>query len=86
MADLYRPAAAQGPDHPLVLGAGEGVPPVVVDPYPQSLAGQFDLGDIVGKFTGSRGDLASMANSWLGDGANRRAFGTDRNGSDAKFR
>ncbi len=30
----------------------------------------FDLGDIVGKFTGSGGDLASKARSWLGDGAN----------------
>jgi len=30
----------------------------------------FDLGDIVGKFTGSGGDLANIAKSWLGDGAN----------------
>ena len=30
----------------------------------------FDLGDIVGQFTGSGGDLASKAKSWLGDGAN----------------
>lgn len=30
----------------------------------------FDLGDIVGKFTNSGGDLASKARSWLGDGAN----------------
>ena len=30
----------------------------------------FDLGDIVGKFTGGNNDLASKAKSWLGDGAN----------------
>lgn len=30
----------------------------------------FDLGDIVGKFTGSGGDLADIAKSWLGDGSN----------------
>ena len=30
----------------------------------------FDLGDIVGKFTNSGGDLASKARSWLGDGGN----------------
>ena len=30
----------------------------------------FDLGDIVGQFTGSGGDLANKAKSWLGDGAN----------------
>jgi len=30
----------------------------------------FDLGDLVGKFTGSGGDLASKAKSWLGDGSN----------------
>lgn len=30
----------------------------------------FDLGDIVGRFTNSGGDLASKARSWLGDGAN----------------
>ena len=30
----------------------------------------FDLGDIVGKFANSGGDLASKAKSWLGDGAN----------------
>ena len=30
----------------------------------------FDLGDIVGKFTSSGGDLASKARSWLGDGGN----------------
>ncbi len=30
----------------------------------------FDLSDIVGKFTGSGGDLAAKAQSWLGDGAN----------------
>ena len=30
----------------------------------------FDLGDIVGKFTGAGGDLAEKAQSWLGDGAN----------------
>lgn len=30
----------------------------------------FDLGDIVGQFTGSGGDLAAKARSWLGDGAN----------------
>ena len=31
---------------------------------------EFDLADIVGKFTNSGGDLASKAKSWLGDGAN----------------
>lgn len=30
----------------------------------------FDLGDILGQFTGAGGDLASKAKSWLGDGAN----------------
>jgi len=30
----------------------------------------FDLGDIVGQFTGAGGDLASKAESWLGDGSN----------------
>lgn len=30
----------------------------------------FDLGDLVGQFTGSGGDLADKAKSWLGDGAN----------------
>lgn len=30
----------------------------------------FDLGEIVGKFQSSGGDLARMAKSWLGDGAN----------------
>ena len=30
----------------------------------------FELGDIVGKFQGSGGDLANKAKSWLGDGAN----------------
>ncbi len=30
----------------------------------------FDLGAIVGKFTGSGGDLAQKAQSWLGDGSN----------------
>jgi uncharacterized protein YidB (DUF937 family) len=33
-------------------------------------SGGFDLGDIVGQFTGVGGDLASKAKSWLGDGAN----------------
>lgn len=33
-------------------------------------SGGFDLGDIVGQFTGSGGDLASKAKSWLGDGGN----------------
>jgi uncharacterized protein YidB (DUF937 family) len=33
-------------------------------------SGGFDLGDIVGQFTGAGGDLASKAKSWLGDGAN----------------
>jgi len=37
----------------------------------------FDLGEIVAKFTSSRGDLADMGNSWLGDGANRRATPID---------
>ena len=31
----------------------------------------FDLGDIVGQFTGGGGDLAAKAQSWLGDGANQ---------------
>lgn len=30
----------------------------------------FDLGEIVGKFQSSGGDLAKMAKSWLGDGDN----------------
>lgn len=30
----------------------------------------FDLGAIVGQFTGGTSDLASKAKSWLGDGAN----------------
>jgi uncharacterized protein YidB (DUF937 family) len=30
----------------------------------------FDLGDIVGQFTAGGGDLASKAQSWLGDGSN----------------
>ena len=30
----------------------------------------FDLGDILGQFTGGGGDLASRAQSWLGDGSN----------------
>lgn len=30
----------------------------------------FNLGEIVGKFTGSGGDLAKKAESWLGDGGN----------------
>lgn len=30
----------------------------------------FDLGDIVGQFTGGGADLASKAQSWLGDGSN----------------
>lgn len=33
-------------------------------------SGGFDLGDIVGQFTGSGGDLAEKAKSWLGDGGN----------------
>ena len=33
-------------------------------------SGGFDLGDIVAKFTGSGGDLAEKAKSWLGDGGN----------------
>lgn len=36
----------------------------------------FDLGDIVGKFTNSGGDLASKAKSWLGDGANESISAT----------
>ena len=31
---------------------------------------KFDLGALVGKFTGAGGDVASKAKSWLGDGAN----------------
>lgn len=30
----------------------------------------FDLGGLVGQLTGSGGDLAAKAKSWLGDGAN----------------
>lgn len=30
----------------------------------------FDLGAIVGKFTGAGGDVAAKAKSWLGDGSN----------------
>ena len=33
-------------------------------------SGGFDLGDIVGQFAGSGGDLAEKAKSWLGDGGN----------------
>ena len=33
-------------------------------------SGGFDLGAIVGQFTGSGGDLAEKAKSWLGDGSN----------------
>ena len=33
-------------------------------------SGGFDLGQIVGQFTGSGGDLAEKAKSWLGDGGN----------------
>ncbi len=46
----------------------------------------FDLGDVVGKFSGSGGDLAKKARSWLGDGSNdsispaqlQDALGTDK--------
>lgn len=46
----------------------------------------FDLGEIVGKFQASGGDLAKMAKSWLGDGTNdsisaaqvKEAIGGDR--------
>jgi len=31
----------------------------------------FDLGAIVGQFTGAGGDVADKAKSWLGDGANQ---------------
>ena len=30
----------------------------------------FDLGDLVGQFTGGSNDLAAKAKSWLGDGSN----------------
>lgn len=48
--------------------------------------GGFDLGDLVGQFTGSGGDLAEKAKSWLGDGANesisasqlQEALGSDK--------
>lgn len=30
----------------------------------------FDLGDLVSKFSGAGGDIARMAQSWLGDGPN----------------
>lgn len=33
-------------------------------------SGGFDLGELVGQFTGSGGDLAAKAKSWLGDGGN----------------
>lgn len=45
----------------------------------------FDLGDLVGQFTGSGGDLADKAKSWLGDGANDAISATqvkDALGSD----
>ncbi|MBT8103196.1 MAG: DUF937 domain-containing protein [Gammaproteobacteria bacterium] len=45
----------------------------------------FDLGEIVEKFQGSGGDLASKAKSWLGDGANESISATqvqDALGSD----
>ena len=35
-----------------------------------SASGGFDLGAIVGQFSGSGGDIAAKARSWLGDGAN----------------
>ena len=46
----------------------------------------FDLADLVGKFTGSGGDLAKKAQSWLGDGSNeplspaqlQEAIGSDK--------
>ena len=31
---------------------------------------KFDLTDLVGRFTGAGGDVATKAKSWLGDGAN----------------
>lgn len=34
-------------------------------------SGGFDLAKIVGQFKGSGGDLANIAKSWLGDGANK---------------
>ena len=40
-------------------------------------SGGFDLGDLVGKFTGSGGDLASKAKSWLGDGGNDAVSGSE---------
>jgi len=47
---------------------------------------KFDLGALVGQFTGAGGDVASKAKSWLGDGANdaispdqlKEALGTDK--------
>jgi uncharacterized protein YidB (DUF937 family) len=52
----------------------------------------FDLGEIVGRFQGSRGDLSSKAKSWLGDGANesvsaaqvKQAIGSDKIAAFAK--
>lgn len=46
----------------------------------------FDLDGVVGKFTGSGGDLAKKAKSWLGDGSNdaitpaevKNAIGSDK--------
>jgi len=32
--------------------------------------GNFDIGDIVGKFTGAGGEIEEKTRSWLGDGAN----------------
>lgn len=37
----------------------------------------FDLGDIVGQFTGSGGDIAAKAKSWLGDGENDSISASD---------
>ena len=49
-------------------------------------SGGFDLGDLIGQFTGPGGELAEKAKSWLGDGANasisasqvREALGSDK--------
>ena len=47
---------------------------------------KFDLADLVGRFTGAGGDVASKAKSWLGDGSNdaisasqiQETLGTDK--------
>lgn len=57
----------------LVSKLGGGSDTATAESALDDLIGQgdkFDLGDLVGQLTGSGGDLASKAKSWLGDGAN----------------